>query len=124
MVDINKNGIKLLCKNNSEFFYEERDVFISAEKIASAEIGATYCPHTGVVRALNCETVIILEKWHGQILIGYLNFGSADAPEVDFYGIETKFLKIFLETDDRGQYTIARYQIFDGDGNILEEEEF
>jgi hypothetical protein len=124
-MEIKKEGIEIVCGNHSAFFDgEKRNFFLSADKLISAELGQTYCPRTGVVRALNCETVIILEKWHGQLLLALIHFGSDDTPEVNIYGITTKFLKIFLETDDNGQWYIARYEYYDGEGNYIEEQEF
>jgi hypothetical protein len=122
---IEKSGILLKCGNYSIMFDgEERKKFVSADQLISAELGALYCPRTGVVRAMNCEMLVVIEKWNEQILLSYLNFGSADEPEVDFYGIESKFIKLYLESDSNDRWYIKQYEIYDGNGNILEEKEF
>jgi hypothetical protein len=121
---IEKNGIEIVCENNSYMFDgEESSLYISADKLISAPLGASYCPRTGVVRALDCEMLVVIEKWHGQLLLALIHFGSDDTPEVNFYGITTKFIKLYLEAEGEKWY-IARYEIFDGEGNYIEEKEF
>ncbi|MGC8996235.1 MAG: hypothetical protein ACP5JT_06155 [Thermoplasmata archaeon] len=121
---IEKNGIEIVCENDSYMFEGEQSrLYISAEKLISAPLGASYCPRTNIVRGLNCEMLVITEKWNEQILLTYINFGSDDTPEVNFYGNNTKFIKLYLEAEGEKWY-IARYELFDGEGNYIEEQEF
>jgi hypothetical protein len=125
---ISRNGIELNCKNVSySFDGEYKNTLISTNKLSFSNIGTMFCPRTGVVRGIDCEGLTKIDDWGKQMLYIYFHYGSDDDPEVNFYGVESYFIKLYITDDDypiEGNLYIKKYEIYDSRGNLIEEKEF